>query len=143
MPERHTLQRITLYVVGASVALTALAFILGGTRMGIGAVVGGTLGVLNWLAMRWVGERLLIANDKGRLVWGALLALKMAALLAITWTILSTGLVDPIGFTVGLSGLILGALAGAFHSAISGPASSSGDESSALTGGDAFKQEQG
>lgn len=124
MPDRHTLQRITLYVVGASVLLAALAFVAGGVAMGFGAVVGGTLAVLNWLAMRWVGQRLLIANDKGRLVWGTLLALKMALLLAITWMILSTGLVDPIGFTVGLSGLVLGALAGAFHAAASSPASS-------------------
>lgn len=125
MPERHTLQRITLYVVGSSVLLTALAFVVGGVTMGVGAVVGGTLAVLNWLAMRWVGQRLLVASDKGRIVWGTLLGLKMALLLAITWMILSTGLVDPIGFTVGLSALMLGALAGAFHTAISSPTSSS------------------
>lgn len=119
MPDRRTLQRITLYVVGASVALSAVMFAVGGVAMGTSALAGAAVAVANWLAMRWVGQRLLIANDKGRAVWGTLLAMKMAALLAIVWVILSTGLVDPTGFTVGLSGLVLGVLLGAFHSAAS------------------------
>lgn len=124
MPDRSTLQRITLYIVGASVLLTAVTFVVGGVTMGLGAAVGGAVGVANWLAMRWVGERLMVANDKGRLVWSALLAVKMAALLGIVALILSTGLVDPTGFTVGLSGFLLGALVGAFHSACSNSAAS-------------------
>lgn len=140
MPERHTLQRITLYVVGATVLLTTATFVFGGVSMGVGATAGGVLGVANWLAMRWVGERLMVANDKGRLVWGILLVLKMSALLGVAWAILSTGLVDPMGFSVGLSGLVLGALAGAFHSATSG---SSAPRAGELNGGDALNQEQG
>ncbi len=120
MPDRTTINRITLYVVGASVALTIVMFAVGGVAMGVGAAVGGAVAIANWLAMRWVGQRLLVASDRGRLVWGTLLALKMAALMGIVWLILSTGMVDPMGFTVGLSGLVLGALLGAFHSAASG-----------------------
>ncbi len=119
-PERQTIRRITLYVVGASVFLTAVVTAFGGLSMGFGAAVGAALAVANWFAMRWVGHRIMVASDKGRLVYGTLLALKMGVLLAIAWLILSTGVVDPTGFTIGLSGLVLGILAGAFHTAVVG-----------------------
>lgn len=119
MSQHHMLRRITAYVVGASVLLAAIAFALGGMHMGIGAMVGGGVAIANWFAMRWVAQRLLNASDQGKAIWGTLLALKMGALLAITWAILSTGVVDPTGFTIGLSGLVLGALGGALHTATS------------------------
>jgi hypothetical protein len=122
------LRRITVFVVGASVLLTAVAFALGGKTMALGAAAGGGVAVANWLAMRWVAQRLLVANDRGKLVWGTLLGLKMAALLAITWAILSTGVVDPTGFTIGLSGLVLGAVGGALQSATSAPADDAATE---------------
>jgi hypothetical protein len=117
MDTRATFRRITLYVVAASALLTALSFALGGLTMGIAAAVGGALAVGNWMSMRWVGRRLVVANDKGRMVWGGLLAVKMLALMLIAWGILATGVVDPMGFTIGLGGLVLGILAGAFHTA--------------------------
>lgn len=120
MLDRRMLRRITLYIVGASALLTLATLVFGGVTMGLGAAVGGLVAVANWLAMRWVGQRLMVANDKGRMVWSVLLAVKMAALLGIVALILSTGLVDPTGFTVGLSGLVLGALAGAYHGTASG-----------------------
>ena len=121
MLDRRTLRTMTAYIVGASVALTVAAIVLGGVGTGIGAAAGGALAVGNWLVMRWVGERLMVANDKGRLVWGTLLGLKMFVLMGICWLVLSFGGVDPIGFTIGLSGLVIGALAGAFHGALLRP----------------------
>lgn len=120
--ERHTLRRITWFVLGASVLLTAIAFALGGLERGVGAGIGGAVAVLNWWGMRWIGERLLRANDKGRLVWGSLLAIKMAAVLGVVWAILATGLVDPLGFGIGMSALVVGILVGALHLAWSGAA---------------------
>lgn len=120
MELRRTLRRITAYVVGSSVLLAAAAFLLGGTTMGLGAIVGAGLGMANWLAMRWVGGKLLVANDRGRLVWGGLLGFKMLAMLVIAWGVLASGVVDPAGFTLGLSGLVLGILAGGFHTAYAG-----------------------
>lgn len=118
--ETQTLKRITTYVAGASAVLTAVAFALGGAWMGFGAAVGGAVAVGNWLGMRWIGERLLRANDQGRMVWGTILALKMGAILGVVWMILATGWVDPMGFAIGLSGFVLGILGGSFHLAASG-----------------------
>lgn len=128
MLDRRTLRRITLFIAGASVLLTLVTLVFGGVTMGIGAAVGGCVAVANWLAMPWLGERLLRANGRGRVVWGLLLGVKMAALLGIVALILSTGLVDPTGFTVGLSGLVLGALAGAFHFTTSGGSTAAREE---------------
>ncbi len=119
MLDSHTMRRITGYVVGASALLALVALMLGGLDMAIAAVVGGAFSVANWSAMRWVANRILVANDKGRAVWGTLLALKMGISLFVVWAILSTGVIDPIGFVIGLSGLVLGILAGTFHTALS------------------------
>lgn len=116
--DRSTLNRITLHVALACAALTGLALVLGGVALAIGALVGGLVAVANWMAMRWVGRRLMVANDRGRIVWGTLLATKMAVLMAVVWAILSTGLVDPTGFSIGLGGLVVGVLTGTFHGAL-------------------------
>lgn len=122
MDLRDTLRLITLYVLGASALLTVVTFVALGLTSGFGAAVGGVLGSANWMAMRWVGKKLVVANDRGRLVWGGLLAVKMLAMLVVAWAVLATGVVDPIGFTIGLSGLVLGILAGGFHTAAATPA---------------------
>jgi len=124
MLDSNTMRRITGYVVGASALLVLAALALGGMHMAIGALAGGLFSVLNWSAMRWVGTRILVANDKGRLIWGSLLVLKMSLSLLVVWLILSTGAFDPIGFVIGLSGLVLGILAGTFHTALTAPAPS-------------------
>lgn len=123
MFERRTLQRLTVYVLGASALLTIAAFGVGGADVGLGALVGAAFGSLNWMGMRWLAQRLMTANEKGRAVWGAMLVAKMALTLGATWLILATGVVEPLGFMIGLSGLVLGLLAGAFHLAYAGTAS--------------------
>lgn len=118
MPDASTMRRITAYVVGASAVLAGLALVFGGVAMGVAAVVGGAFAIANWLAMGFVGRRLVVATDAGRTVWGLLLAAKMLVSLVAVWAILSTGVIDPIGFVIGLSGLVLGILAGTFHSVL-------------------------
>jgi hypothetical protein len=120
----RSLKRITAYVIGTCAALSAVSLAAFGLGTGLGALAGGAIAVANWFAMRWVGRRLMVANDKGKAVWGALLALKMAALLGVIWAVLSTGVIDPTGFAIGLSGLPLGALLGALHTALSREGSS-------------------
>jgi hypothetical protein len=119
MIDKRTLRRLTVYVLGASAILTALGFVVGGAELGFGALAGAIFGSLNWIAMRYVAERLMVASAKGKAVWGTLLVVKMTLTLGVTWGVLATGVVDPIGFAIGLSGLVLGLLAGAMHLALS------------------------
>lgn len=121
MPDATTLRRITAYVIGTSAILAAVALALGGPSMGVAAAVGGVFSVLNWLAMRWLGQRLLVSNERGRALWGLLLAVKMGISMAVVWAILSTGAIDPIGFVIGLGGLVLGIVAGTFHTMLAAP----------------------
>ena len=129
MPDANTLRRITGYVIGASALLTAAALLLGGVSMGVGAAVGGVFAVVNWMAMGWLGKRLLVSNERGKALWGLLLAAKMGISMIVVWAILSTGAIDPIGFVIGLGGLVLGIVAGTFHSMLlASPAGSNVEE---------------
>ena len=127
MPDANTMRRITGYVVGASALLALAATVFGGVELGVAATVGGVFSVVNWVAMRWLGRRLIVANERGKAVWGLLLAAKMGISLIVVWAILSTGVIDPIGFVIGLSGLVFGILAGTFHAALTAPAQSAGE----------------
>lgn len=122
--DAKTLRHMTWFIAAASAVLTGLTFLLAGPWMGFGALVGGVVAVGNWYGMRWLGERLLRASDRGRMVWGTLLAVKMGAVLLVVWAILATGWVDPMGFAIGMSGFVLGILGGTFHLAASSPAPS-------------------
>ena len=109
------LDRLTIYVAGSAVLLTIVAFIAAGPATGSGAVVGGLFATGNWYAMRWLVQRILTSNDRGKMIWGSLLTLKMSAILGVVWLILATGWVEPAGFAIGLSGLVLGGVVGGLH----------------------------
>lgn len=117
MLQRDTLNLITRFVVIGSALLVAIAFLVGGPQMGVGAIAGGAFAVVNWLAMRWLGQRLMVANPRGRTFLGILLAAKMFVSLGVVALILATRLIDPIGFVIGFSGLIVGIVAGVFLAA--------------------------
>ena len=112
---KKALERTTYYVIGASITLTVLAFVFGGLDIGLGAAAGGLVAVVNWLAMRWIGGRLTVANQRGKATWGSLLAMKMAAVLVVVWLILKSGAIAPLGFIIGMSGFVLGVILGGLH----------------------------
>ncbi len=114
MLTRQTLHLITRFVVISSAALVGIAFLVGGQTMGVGAIAGGVFATLNWLAMRWIGERLLSANPRGKGLLGILLAGKMFVSMGAVALILGTRLIDPIGFLLGFSGLVAGIITGVF-----------------------------
>jgi hypothetical protein len=110
---RH-LRMLTRFVAGASAVLTGLTFAMAGPWAGFGALVGGIFATANFVLMGWFGKQLVKASDTGRAILGSLLAVKLLVVLLAVWGILSTGWVDPFGFTVGISGLFAGLVAGAF-----------------------------
>jgi hypothetical protein len=112
--EGRTLDRIGLFVALGGAALTLIAFVLGDASLGFGALVGSVTALSNWLAVRWLGKQIIKANDRGKMFWGTVLAAKMALMLGVVWLILSTGVVSPPGFAIGMGALLIGALAGAW-----------------------------
>ena len=132
MFQRATLETITRFVVGGSALLVATTFLLGGADRGIGAAIGGGFAIANWFAMRWLAQRLMVANPQGKMGLALLLCLKTGIALGAVTVILSTRLVDPIGFIVGFSGLVFGILVGgtvAVSAGGSGQAPSQSEES--------------
>lgn len=102
--------QVPRYVTMSALALTALAFVLGGVTVGVGAVVGGTVAVLDAFAMVWLAERMLEGAAAMRGFAAVLLGVKLVAVLAICWALMARWGVDPIGFAVGLSAIVVGVL---------------------------------
>jgi hypothetical protein len=95
-----------LLVIAAG--FVALAFAMWGVTRGLGALIGATLSVLNWFALRWLTER--IANTEGQSKGGAslLLVAKMGLLMALVYILIQRLNVDPIGLAFGLGVLFIG-----------------------------------
>jgi hypothetical protein len=105
-------------VAVAAMLLTALAFALGGTGIGLGAAVGGLVAVVDAWAIIWLVSQVLTGAGLSRAIAVALLASKLIILLAVCWALLARLAINPIGFSVGLSALVVGMLyAGAMLSA--------------------------
>ena len=98
-------------VAVAALVLTGLAFVLGGARVGVGAMVGGVVGILDAWAITWLASRIVsAAGFIGRGFAAGLLGAKLVVLLAVCWALLARWGVDPLGFSVGLGALVLGML---------------------------------
>lgn len=103
--------RTPRYVAVAALALGALALVLGGPTVGIGAAVGGVVAALDAWAITWLASRIVAgAGFVGRGFAAALLGAKLVILLAVCWALLARWGVDPLGFSVGLGALVLGML---------------------------------
>ncbi len=123
--ERQTIEWITKWVVGLSLPLILVAFLLGGRDVAIGAVAGAALSVANWMALRWMVHRILVANDRARAVLMLLLVAKMGLVLGLVALMLR--FVDAMGFTIGMGALVLGVLVGALQAHLLDP-DTGGDE---------------
>ena len=101
------------YVAIAAAALIAFGFLLGGTTVGIGAMVGGVVAVLDAWALTWLAVRIVSgAGFMGRGFAALLLGVKLVLLLGICWALLASFDIDPVGFSLGIGALVLGMLYG-------------------------------
>lgn len=112
MTGQRTAARATLWIAAMGLPLAAVAFALRGVPGAVGAVAGTALAVGNWLALRWLVAQMLGVAPTARRA-GVALFLKTALLCTVAAAM--APFVDRIGFSVGLSALVLGALAGAVH----------------------------
>lgn len=122
--ERQTIERITKWVAGLSLPLIVVAFLLGGVEVAIGAAAGAALSVGNWMALRWMVHRILVASDRARAVLMLLLVVKMGLVLVLSAVLLR--FVDAMGFTIGMGALVLGVLFGALQGHLLDPDTSDG-----------------
>lgn len=109
------LGRILAHIAAFAVLLAAGAFLLGGARVGLGALVGGAVAVVNWAAWWWLARRIVSATPRQRAATSVLMAFKLGALGVLCWALVVHWGVNPLGFLVGVSAFVLGILAGSLQ----------------------------
>jgi hypothetical protein len=106
--------RITLAITGTGAIIAVLCFAVLDSAAGVGALVGAGLAVANWLALRWVSNRLARGSGRERGSASLLLVLKMGLLMAVCWALVVRVGLDPTGFLLGMGAFVVGILAGSF-----------------------------
>jgi hypothetical protein len=103
--------QIPRYVAGSAIVLVGLAFVLGGTVVGTGAVIGGVVATVDAWAITWLAKRIVTgAGFIGSGLAAGLLGVKLVTLLAVCWALLARWGADPLGFSIGLGALVIGML---------------------------------
>ena len=105
-------ERITHVVAVAGVAMVIVAYLMWGTDAALGAFGGALVALANWGVIRWVSTRVTDQHVTGRGRLFGLLAVKTAALMGVCWLLLARVGLDPKGFMVGISALVLGIIVG-------------------------------
>jgi hypothetical protein len=103
------------FVALAAVTLTVLAGVIGGTAVGLGAAVGGIVAWLDALVLIKLTGRIASGRVGSQRIAAVLLGTKLALLGAVCWALLARWGVNPIGFGVGFSAMVLGVLYAAFE----------------------------
>lgn len=105
---------IPRYVAITGVVLVALAFVIGGVSIGLGAAVGAVVSLADAWAVTWLVGRMVSGDGMtGRGLAATMLGVKLFILLGLCWALLARWSVDPVGFCVGLGALVVGTLLGA------------------------------
>ena len=111
LPASTPTQRMTRPLLLIAAIVVVSAFALWGSTRGVAALLGATLSVGNWFALRGLSARLVSSNfasgTRGAAL-GFLLIGKIGLLMAIVFILINRVQVDPIGLAFGLSVLFIG-----------------------------------
>jgi len=110
--------RIPLYVGAFGAILVAVCFMVSAS-VGIGALAGAGVALVNAFAMRWLVSAAIKSDPAKRASVSLLLMTKTGLILGLSAIALCFGRVDPIGFALGIGALVLGLVVGASHYQIS------------------------
>jgi hypothetical protein len=100
--------RTTRLLLLIAAGFVALAFALWGAERGFAALVGASLSVLNWLALRWLTGRIVRSDAPGKGAASMLLVGKIGLLIGIVYVLIARLRLDPIGLAFGLGVLFIG-----------------------------------
>lgn len=111
----ESLKKAVLWANAVLVPLAAfIAWRLGAVPALVASVVGSGVGLANLAAMAWLMGRLVAGGDRGRSVYGGLLALKLGAVLAVIAVLIWALKLNIVGFVVGFSAVMAGLIGGSF-----------------------------
>ncbi len=105
-----TTQRTARALPLIALLIASLVFAIWGMDRAVGALVGGSVSVINWVSLRWLTKRIMGARPDQRLALSMLLIMKMGLLMAIVFILVHKLALDPIGLVLGLSTLFIAPL---------------------------------
>ncbi len=113
---------MTYYVVALGLIAVGAVYALMGAEAAISTAIGVAVGLVNWFIQKFIVGRLLSSGgQKSQLGAAALLFLKMGLLMGGLFVLLRSGLVQLIPFTVGISTLVVGVIAGGLIQSLMAP----------------------
>lgn len=108
--------RFTLMLNALAIAGTLpLAWWLGDNSSLVAALIGGILGMANFGVAAWSVSRLIAASAEGKkAMYGGLIMVKLTVLLAVVFICIHYLALEPVGFTLGYSAMVLALLVAGF-----------------------------
>ncbi|MBI4704213.1 MAG: ATP synthase subunit I [Deltaproteobacteria bacterium] len=106
-PGEETVRRAIAFVAASGALLALGAVALYGTRAALGVAIGGVLAAANlWLLARMA--RAVVLGTRHRRLWLLAGFAKLAALLAVIWLLMRSGVVGGLALAIGYGALPLG-----------------------------------
>jgi hypothetical protein len=109
-----------IIIAGLGASAAAITYFAAGAWMGVSAAVGAFLAIFNWYLYRWIIGRVMRGNVRQQSVLMLILVVKMGALMALIYYIISRQWVDPVGFLIGISALVAGLMVSSVRHLTSG-----------------------
>ncbi|MGZ3417867.1 MAG: ATP synthase subunit I [Polyangiales bacterium] len=109
-PDR-TIQVVTVAIGACALLLAGASLIVVGAKFAFAVVVGGAIGVANFLLLARIGKAV-TGSSSGAAFWGGVYFFKIAALFGGLYLLFHTGAVNLYGLLVGLSALAPGIVVG-------------------------------
>jgi hypothetical protein len=113
--------RLSYVVMALGVVATLAIYGAMGFEAAKSCAIGVLVGIANWFIQRFIVGRLLSGSQKSQLGAAAFLFLKMGLLMGGLFVLLRSGFVQLIPFTVGISTLVVGVIAGGLYQSLLAP----------------------
>jgi hypothetical protein len=104
--------RLTLSVAAFGAVISLGSFALGGSQAGLSTAAGSVLALLNLVVLRTIVLKVIEGDIHNKLPLLALIFIKMGVFMGLVYSAIAHHWVEPIAFTIGLSSLVVGLIAG-------------------------------
>jgi hypothetical protein len=118
LPDAVGLRSIEVKIAFGAVALLAGAALAGRFALLPGIAAGGAIACGNFFLTRAILKRAILGTGPIQKVSAVLYALKLLGLAALVYAVIRSGRIEPIGFLLGFSSLVLGILLEGFIRAV-------------------------
>jgi hypothetical protein len=117
--------RIPIFIVASGALASAVTFGIAGGWVAFSAVAGVILALGNYYVYRWIANRVTSGSIRKQAALSLLMVVKVLVLFGLISILVIFRWVDPIGFMVGLSALVIGLLSGSVRYFLNGQSTQS------------------